>query len=57
MNILYASILKSRLKTQNIERNNTNTTKALDGVTYPSKVGTRIFVPILNKAVLALANL
>lgn len=56
MNILYASILKSRLKTQNIERNNINTQKSLDGVTYPSKVDSRIFVPILNKAVLALAN-
>lgn len=43
MNILYASILKSRLKKYNLQRNNIATKKSVYGVTYMIKPKTTIF--------------
>lgn len=56
MNILYASILKSRFKKANIERLNITTQKSPEGVTYSLKTDSRIFVPILDKGLLTYLN-
>jgi hypothetical protein len=56
MNILYASILKSRFTKTNIDRVNITTQKSPEGVTYSLKTDSRIFVPILDKRLLTYLN-